>query len=239
MTPMTFVKPVGAIAAVALIGLAGMVFTSPRVHADSSNTDSRIQIGFNIAPVKLNMKGLNPALVGVGSYIVNAQADCKGCHNSPDLGGEWAAGHNPYFGQPKMVNTAGYLGGGMTFGPFPGKGIGGAGPLTIFSRNLTPDASGLPEGGHTLQDFMTILRTGHDFDTAHPACSTGMLGAEGCVASPPFAPNLLLVMPWPVQSNMSDNDIEAIYEYLRAIPCISHAGSTGLPSNLYQTCPAP
>ena len=239
MTPMTFVKPVGAVAAIALIGLAGLVFTSPRVHADSSNTDSRIQIGFNIAPVKLNMNGLNPALVGIGSYIVNAQADCNGCHNSPDLGGEWAVDHNPYFGQPKMVNTAGYLGGGMTFGPFPGQGIAGVGPLTIYSRNLTPDASGLPEGGHTLQDFITILRTGHDFDNAHPACSTGMLGAEGCIASPPFAPDVLQVMPWPVQGNMSDNDIEAIYEYLRAIPCISHAGSTGLPSNLYQTCPAP
>ena len=162
MTPRTFVKPVGAVAAIALIGLAGMVITSPRVHADSSNTDSRIQIGFNIAPVKLNMKGLNPALVGVGSYIVNGQADCNGCHNSPDLGGEWAVGHNPYFGQPKMVNKAGYLGGGSTFGPFPGEGIGGVGPLTIYSRNLTPDASGLPEGGHTLQEFMTILRTGHD-----------------------------------------------------------------------------
>jgi hypothetical protein len=57
-----------------------------------------------------------------------------------------------------------------------------------------------------------------------------MLGAEGCIASPPFAPDLLRVMLWPVQGNMSDNDIQAIYEYLRA--------SIGLPSNLYQTCPA-
>ena len=238
MTPMRFFKFGGAVAAIALFSLAGMVFTSSRVHADSPNTDSRIQIGFNIAPVKLNMKGLNPSLVGIGSYIVNGQADCNGCHNSPDLGGEWAVGGNPYFGQPKMVNTAGYLGGGMTFGPFPGKDSNGVAPLTIYSRNLTPDVSGLPEGGHTLQEFMTILRTGHDFDAAHPACSTGKLGAEGCISSP-FAPDLLAVMPWPVQGNMSDNDIEAIYEYLRAIPCISHTGSTGLPSNLYQTCPAP
>src|SRR5215470_8857357 len=101
-------KPVmGSAAALTMAVLAGtMMITSPRVHADSSQTDSRIQIGFNIAPVKLNMKGLNPALVGVGSYIVNAQGDCNGCHNSPDLGGEWAVGHNPYFGQPKTVNGA-------------------------------------------------------------------------------------------------------------------------------------
>jgi hypothetical protein len=232
---------IGAAAALAATALTlTTTITAPRVHADSSSTDSRIQVGFNLAPVKLNMKGLNPALVGVGSYIVNAQADCNGCHNSPDLGGEWAVGGNPYFGQPKMENAAGYLGGGSTFGPFPGKGIGGVGLLTVYSRNLTPDSSGLPEGGHTLQEFMTILRTGHDFDAAHPACSTGMLGAEGCIASPPpFAADHLQVMPWPVYGNMSDNDITAIYEYLRAIPCISHAGTIGLPSNLYQTCPAP
>ena len=236
---------VGSVTACAVAFLAGiMLMNSPRVQADSSQTDSRIQIGYNIAPVNLNLSGLNPALVGVGSYIVNAQADCNGCHNSPDLGGEWAAGHNPYFGQAKKVNASAYLGGGTQFGPFPGKGIGGNGPLIIYSRNLTPGCDSapcnnpLPEGGHTLQDFMTILRTGHDFDLAHPACSTGTLGAAGCIASPPFAANLLQVMPWPVQGNMSDNDIAAIYEYLRAIPCVSHAGTKGLPSNLYQVCPA-
>lgn len=232
-----------SITASAVALLAGtMLFQSSGVRADSSESDSRIQIGYNIAPVKLNLTGLNPALVGIGSYIVNAQADCNGCHNSPDLGGEWAPGGNPYFGQPKTVNARGYLGGGTGFGPFPGKGIGGVGPLTVFSRNLTPGCdtapctNPLPEGGHTLQDFITILRTGHDFDLAHPPCPT--LGAEGCIASPPFAAGILQVMPWPVQGNMSDKDIEAIYEYLKAIPCISHADTKGLPSNLYQACPA-
>ncbi|MBZ5621346.1 MAG: hypothetical protein LAQ69_21850 [Acidobacteriia bacterium] len=232
MTLMQFVKPAGALAAFGLIGFAAMSIISPRVQADSN---SDVQIGFAIAPVQLNLKGKNPALVGKGSYIVNAKADCNGCHNSLDLGGEWAAGHNPYFGQPKMVNAKGYLGGGSPFGPFPGQGIGGVGPLIIYSRNLTPDASGLPEGGHTFQEFLTIFRTGHDFDLAHPACPT--LGAAGCIASPPFNASLLQVMPWPVYSNMSDDDLQAVYEYLSAIPCISHKGTVGLPSNLYQTCP--
>src|SRR5690348_18500740 len=100
--------------AVALIA-GRMLIQSPGVRSDSDESDSRIQIGYNIAPVKLNLRGLNPALVGIGSYIVNAQADCNGCHNSPDLGGEWANGNNPYFGQPKMVNANGYLGGGVPF----------------------------------------------------------------------------------------------------------------------------
>ena len=173
--------------------------------------------------------------MGKGSYIVNAKGDCNGCHNSPDLGGEWVADHNPFFGQPKLTNPKGYLGGGMTFGPFPGQGIGGVGPLMVYSRNLTPDASGLPEGGHTFEEFLTIMRTGHDFDGAHPACPT--LGVEGCIASPPFDASLLQVMPWPVYGDMSDDDLRAVHEYLSAIPCISHKGTVGLPSNLYQTCP--
>lgn len=232
MTLMQFVKPAGVLAVFGLIGFAAMSINSPRVQADS---DSAVQIGFAIAPVQLNMKGKNPALVGKGSYIVNGKGDCNGCHNSPDLGGEWAAGHNPFFGQPKLINANGYLGGGSQFGPFPGKGMGGVGQLIVYSRNLTPDASGLPEGGHTFEEFLTIIRTGHDFDLAHPACPT--LGVEGCIASPPFDASLLQVMPWPVQSNMSDDDLRAVYEYLRAIPCISHQGTIGLPTILYQTCP--
>jgi len=242
-------KPViGPAAALTVVVVAAaLMIVAPRVLADSSQTDSRIQIGFNIAPVKLNMKGLNPALVGVGSYIVNAQADCNGCHNSPDYGPEFNS--DPTFvgnPPPGVVNPASYLGGGRFFAFFPG----GA---TIFSRNLTPGCdtapctNPLPEGGHTLQDFMTIFRTGHDFDAAHPPCPAS--GAEGCILGPPATPlngNVLQIMPWPVYSRMSDNDIQAIYEYLKAIPCIPHqgpvplpAGSPPLPSILFQVCPAP
>src|ERR1700674_2416770 len=125
MTHMQFVKPAGAVAAVALLGLAGMLITSPRVHADSegsdSESDSRVEIGFKIQPFKqLNMKGLNRALVGVGSYIVNAQGDCNGCHYSPDISPEYVSGGNPFFNQhPPVINTAAYLGGGRTFAVIP------------------------------------------------------------------------------------------------------------------------
>jgi hypothetical protein len=78
------------------------------------------------------------------------------------------------------------------------------------------------------------MRTGHDFDNAHPACPTS--GVEGCVA-PPNAANLLQVMPWPQYGNMSDDDLRAAWTYLGAIPCISHTGTVGLPANIYQTCP--
>jgi hypothetical protein len=89
------------------------------VRADSSETDSRIQIGYNIAAVKLNLKGLDPALVGIGSYIVNAQADCNGCRTSPDYGPAYI--QDPTFvgvKAPGVVNPAAYLGGGTYFVAF-------------------------------------------------------------------------------------------------------------------------
>src|SRR4026209_503366 len=73
---------------------------------------SRIQRGEELAPVPLNMTGLNPALVREGSYIVNAQGGCNDCHTVPS----YAAGGDPFLGQPKVINAACYLAGGAVFG---------------------------------------------------------------------------------------------------------------------------
>jgi hypothetical protein len=240
MTLMQSVKPAGAVAAVALLGLAGIWITSPRVHADSDNSDSRIQIGFNIAPVMLNMNGRNHALVGVGSYIVNSQGDCNGCHTSPDIGSEFVPGGNPFFSQhPTVIRTTAYLGGGRTFATLPTGAV-------IQSRNLTPDKTGRPIGGGTLEEFMTIMKTGKDFDHIHPPCPT--VGPDGCVQPAVGDGNLLQIMRWPFFANMSDKDLEAIYEYLSAIPCIAHTpGAISVPAtattpavpvlaNVFNTC---
>jgi len=85
MTSMQFLRPPGAAAVAVLLGLAVMSINSPRVHADSSETDSTDQIGFALAPVKLNLNGKDPALVGKGSYIVNTRL-CNNCHASPAFG---------------------------------------------------------------------------------------------------------------------------------------------------------
>src|SRR5215472_7593582 len=170
-----YVTPVAVVTVVALLGLARMSITSPRVQADSSSTDSRVQLGYTAVPLglKLNLKGLNPNLVGIGSYIVNGSADCNGCHTT-NPATEYNDPGNPFFNQhPASVNLSGYLAGGNDFGAVGAgivNGVTGAGPH-IISRNLTPDHTGLPEGGHTLSDFMTILRTGHDFDQLHLNCS--------------------------------------------------------------------
>jgi hypothetical protein len=225
MTLISCAKVTGAIAALVAIIFAGMSMRPTRALADDDESESRIQIGFRIAPVPLNLAGKNRALVGLGSYLVNAVADCNGCHSAGPAT-EFAPGGNPYFGQPTTINPATYLGGGRDFGPFPGPG-----PFpNIISRNLTPDKTGMPEGGHTFDEFLQIIRTGVDMDHLHPTC-TG--APDGTCLPPPFDGALLQIMPWPIHHNMSKHDLRAIYEYLSAVPCI--AGPPA-PSVLHNDC---
>jgi hypothetical protein len=183
-------------------------FFMARVHADDDDRDeSKIRKGFEVAPVHLNLAHKNRALVGLGSYIVNTQGECNGCHSAgPQTA--WAPGGNPYFGQPARVNPATYLGGGNDFGPFPAPNS----PTHIISRNLTPDHTGLPIGGDTFEQFLHTIRTGIDPDHLHPNLP------------PPFMGSLLQIMPWPAYREMTDRDLRAIYEYLSAIPCVAGPG---------------
>ena len=54
---------------------------SSQVNAQSDR-ESRIERGFEIAPVPLNMEGKDPALVGLGSYLVNPSGGCNDCHSA-------------------------------------------------------------------------------------------------------------------------------------------------------------
>jgi len=155
-----------------------------RSNGDDDNDDggrggSRIQRGLAISPVKLNIKRGKRALVGLGSYIVNAQAACADCHSCPT----YAKGGNPFAGEPTKLNTTNYLAGGVPFGPF-------------VSHNITPDAQGKPFG-LDFDEFLQIMRTGHEPD--EPG-------------------EILQVMPWPIYGNMTNHDLRAVYEFLRAIP---------------------
>jgi hypothetical protein len=74
----------------------------------------------------------------------------------------------------------------------------------IVSRNITPDSHGLP-AGLTFAQFVHTLKTGIDPDDPS---------------------NLLQIMPWPYFRTMSDHDLAAVYEYLRAIPSLPSAPGT-------------
>jgi hypothetical protein len=83
----------------------------------------------------------------------------------------------------------GYLSGGVNFGP-------------ATSRNLTPDAEGLP-AGLTKAQFVEVMRFGTDFKPS---------------VAPPGP--TLIIMPWPAYRHGTDRYLDAIYEYLRSIPCL-------------------
>ena len=153
---------------------------------------SDIAIGKQIAPVPITIPShVPPASVYLGSYIVNAVAACNNCHsNNP-----WAPNGNPFMGFTKLTNTSCYLNGGRSF-------QGGL----FHSRNITPDASGKPNG-ITLAQFVQVMRTGADLKNPVPG-------------------HLLQSMPWPAFQDMADNDLNAIYDYLSSIPSLPLGGTS-------------
>jgi hypothetical protein len=160
--------------------LLGLSVTAAVGQAEDSASRRRNDQGLAIAPVPLDIAPRKRRIVGLGSYIVNAQSACADCHSCPT----YAPGHNPFMGGDGQLNASTYLAGGVPFGPFT-------------SSNITPDENGDP-AGLSEAEFVELIRTGHDPD-----------GPPGTV---------LQVMPWPILRHMTDNDLRAIYEYLRSIP---------------------
>lgn len=78
MTLKSSAKVAGAVVTFVAIVLAAMSIKAPRAHADDDDTESRAEIGLEIAPVLLNLYGKDPYKVGLGSYLVNAAGDCNG-----------------------------------------------------------------------------------------------------------------------------------------------------------------
>lgn len=224
-------KPLAGAVFAALVATGLLIGASSEAGNDNNGSQDEkqmIRIGHQVAPVPLNMTHKDPDMVGLGSYLVNVVADCNGCHTQ-DPSTQYLPSGNPYLRSPpngpflgtKLVNPATYLGGGSDFGPFPSPDLA----VHIISRNLTPDKSGRPEGGHTLHEFIQIMRTGVDLDHAHPNCPTN---TPQCLDRP-FNGDLLQVMPWPAFQSMTDRQLEAIYTYLSAVPCLE--GGPGEPAN--------
>ena len=135
-----------ALAAILVLFLLGFVRQS-RGDKERDPEQMRIQRGFEISPVSLNLGGKDRNLVGLGSYIVNTSG-CIDCHTWPN----WAPGGNPFLGEHEQINTAVYLAGGRPLLNQPG----------VKSRNITPDPTfGLP-AGLTLHEFMNVMHYGQD-----------------------------------------------------------------------------
>ena len=142
-------------------------------------------------------------VVARGHYLV-AIGGCNDCHtpfkmgpNGPEPDMEhMLSGHPETFpvGPPPALDATWMWAGTATNTAF-------AGPWGIsFSANLTPDeATGL--GIWTEEMFVTALRTGKHMGQSRPIM-------------PP--------MPWPGLAQMTDEDLHAVYSYLRSIPPVTN-----------------
>ena len=236
-------------------GLGLRPYPSCPISAD----DERIAEGYRINPVPLNLTGLDPRKVGIGSYWVNSAGNCDGCHGGTN-GGQYTSAENPQnlpvalggtytgnyhsstatpYNPTATENPVSFLAGGLNFGSPTGacdsSGMGGCGATTLLVRNLTPDFSTgvpLPEA-NTLEHFIQTLRTGHDFQDVHLTPGTATY------VTAPADGSKLQIMPWPAAGSATDYDLESIYAYLTAIPCIPTAAPpTGTEAPPTHKCPA-
>jgi hypothetical protein len=114
--------------------------------------------------------------VRYGRYVTQA-ADCGGCHSA------WEAPINP-----------GLFGGGNRVAK--DEGAGGE-PLAVFSRNITPDPSGIPYYDEAL--FIEAMRTGK---------------VRGRELSP--------MMPFVAFAHMPDEELVAMFTFLKTVPKVAH-----------------
>lgn len=136
-------------------------------------------------------------LIKRGEYLVNTSA-CHDCH-SPKLATSTGfvpdperllSGHPEYEKLPPIPQTGGWVLFSMGL-------TAAAGPWGVsFAANLTPDDTGT--GAWSFEQFKTAIRKGK------------YKGLEG-------SRNLLPPMPWEVYRNMTDEDLRAIFAYLRTI----------------------
>ncbi|MEK7775261.1 MAG: c-type cytochrome [Candidatus Zixiibacteriota bacterium] len=148
----------------------------------------------------------NSAQVKRGEYLVTV-GGCNDCHTPKKMG---PMGPEPDMSRKLMGHPALEI-----IPPIPTDGFGmgkwmaatnghlsaWAGPWGVsFAANLTPDNL-TGSGAWTEKSFMDALRTGKHLGTGRP---------------------ILPPMPWPNYGQMTDEDLKAIFAYLRSIPAISN-----------------
>jgi mono/diheme cytochrome c family protein len=101
------------------------------------------------------------------------------------------------------------------FDPIPGMEMAGGNPIgeEVFSANLTPDASGIGYYDEAL--FVETMRTGYV-----------------------RARKLHSVMPWWVYRNLTDEDLKAVFAYLRTLKPVHHDVDNTEPPAFCKVCGA-
>lgn len=140
-----------------------------------------------------------PELQLRGKYLVNS-IGCDDCHspkkmgpNGPEIIEELRFSGYSSSREPLAIDTENLNRGWILFNNDLTSAVGPWGQS--FAANISSDATGI--GNWTEQNFMRALREGK---------YKGLAGSR----------NLLPPMPWPIYSNLSDEDIRAIFAYLKS-----------------------
>ena len=245
----------GRAAALAATVLVGGISMGPRFAlALDQQTEQRIAAGYAATQVPVDLTGKNPLQVGVGSYIVNVTGVCNHCHSVNQYykaeypqAASLQTGNPYYLPPPNGPYTGGIVNGQATFVIDPTTLLaGGQNFGLVLSKNLTPAPNGnvahptrntpyYAEGGIDWKTYWGVLHNGVDIDQLFTQCSSGTTGPGGCLNAPSNA-YVLQVMPWPAIRLLTDSDLNAVWQYLSAIPCISNASSPY--PEVVHVCPA-
>lgn len=143
-----------------------------------------------------------PTPVDRGKYLVTITG-CHDCHTPKKMGPQ---GPEPDMtrmlsGHPEgeVLPAPPALGAGPWVAACNGSQTAWSGPWGVsYATNLTPDQdTGM--GIWTEQNFIQALRTGKHFGTSRP---------------------ILPPMPWQDFANLTDEDLKAVFAYLRSIPAV-------------------
>ncbi|AXE20575.1 diheme cytochrome c-553 [Runella rosea] len=152
------------------------------------------------------------AIIKRGEYLVGIMG-CQDCHSPKRMGAKGPeiipelhlSGHPADQPIGKVVPEA-LKNGWMLFGP---DGTASVGPWGVsFSANLTSDATGI--GTWSYEQFKTALTQGK---------------SKGLATARPLLPP----MPWVNYTNMAEEDIEAVFKYLKSTKPVKNAVPAPIP----------
>jgi hypothetical protein len=242
-------KATGLTTALAGAVIVGGILSSPRLAFGlDRQTEERIAAGYSITQAPVDLHGKDPLQVGIGSYIVNGTGVCNHCHSVDQYHKAQypqttaAQTGNPYYLPPPfgpysggilngratfLIDHTTFLAGGQDFG-------------AVRSKNLTPSPNGnvatptdstpyYAGGGIDWITYWGVLHNGVDIDQLLTQCSSGTTGPAGCVDAPSNA-YVLQVMPWPAIRLLTDSDLNAVWQYLSAVPCTTNLSNVNGPS---------
>ncbi|HJV69950.1 diheme cytochrome c-553 [Ideonella sp.] len=175
-----------------------------RRHALAAAITLFAAYGLADAPAAQAAEPAKPDIAARGRYLVNTSG-CMDCHTPLKMG--------PNGPEPDLARLLSGHPQGLAMPPVPtlpegpwlvvtsATNTAWAGPWGVsFTANLTPDPeTGL--GNWTVSDFKQTIRTGRHL-------------GRGRAVLPP--------MPIPVYNNFSDEDLEAVFAYLRTIPPVKN-----------------